>query len=295
MDVDEPFRYRAPPYPTHNSDNRVSSTSSRSSQIGPASRRRSSHSGHSANSRTNRPMSMITRRPPPLREPIAFQDEAPAPPRVFHQPPPLAPYVTPEQRVHPPRVSSWGSGPDPGVERHLRSNPHPSLPTPIHQPPRGDGWRRTLHAGTDHHPYARPTEPDSRNPPHSHPNPPPHRSHIVHPPPHRAAHSGIHLPSIYDALSNSSMERSYSHASEPALPTTRPYAQSQGGSSGSRPNSHGSSGGEHSPTHPGQNSGSGQRRRRTRALMTDIQQSQLKQLWKKVGHLVSPPIPTARS
>lgn len=237
-------------------------------------------------------MSIVARRPAPaLRQPISLHDEMPVPPREYHQPPPLAPYVPADKRVHPPRITNWGVGPDPGIERHMQSNPHPSLPTPIHQPPRKERWRRLVESGAEH-PYARPVEP-LQTTQRSHPPSPtdPRHRHVVHPPPS----ARVTLPSIHDAISSSSMRRTWSHASEPAISTSRTYSRSQAGSSGSRPSSHGSSGHQsgladgHLGSPPDKTQSSGQRRRRTRALMTDMQQQKLKQLWKEVSRFFRSP------
>lgn len=218
----------------------------------------------------------------------SFQREVPVPPRSYIAPPPLAPYVTAEKRIHPPRIPSWGTGPDPGVARY-HSNPHPHRPPPIHNPPRAGTWRRNVdqeqqethmrspsfphrtHAfprqgGASHHPYHPPSEHSSR-------------------PGSAASSSRPQLPPFSSLPHHASMQRSISHGSHHSVISS-------------------SSRHEISPIRPssGESSGEGrmdqygdqqqplpkfERKRRTRALMTRPQIAALRDLWRAVSLIKS--------
>lgn len=243
-------------------------------------------------------MAMQTRRPLSVaRPPQSLEHEVPRPPIAFRDPPPLAPYVTDDKRVHAPRVEAWGAGPDPGLHRH-QSNPHLNhLPAPVHRPPKNDNWKRHVERESiiNHH----------------HPPPQQHHNYAdahyssatahgvpqrkVHPPPMQPEYRPQDtLPPLRTAIPNaaSSMKRTFSNTSGRSAGYVRSYSRpgSHAGSSTGRPSSHGSSQGDDSLLADGLDDGASARgtgRRRTRALMTKIQQQHLKQLWKEVSGLWS--------
>ena len=221
------------------------------------------------------------------RSPYRDENPARALARPYTEPPPLAPYVTNEKRVHPPRISAWGAVPDPGVARY-QANPSTTRPPPIHNPPRGSNWRRQLGTGQEQTHLRSPSFPH-------HPSPYTQTSyhpHPYHPPndnPARASSSRVQLPPFSTLPAASSMQRSRSSRSRQSVPMSR--NPSQNGSA----NSLRSSGTSNASMMDG-NDESGEawtagappmfdNKRRTRALMTKSQMSELKRLWRKVGLL----------
>lgn len=213
-----------------------------------------------------------------------FQREVPAPPRSYIAPPPLAPYVTAEKRIHPPRIPAWGTGPDPGVARY-HSNPHPHRPPPIHNSPKSGTWRRRLDQEQQ--------EPQMRSPafPHKSPTFPRHNTvgHPYHPPsdyPSRpestASSSRPQLPP-FSSLPHTSMQRSVSHGSHHSAMSAGAYSRQ--GSSNSRPSSGDISGEGRIDQLAGEQESlpSFERKRRTRALMTRPQIAALRDLWRNVS------------
>jgi hypothetical protein len=201
-----------------------------------------------------------------------FQREVPLPPRTYGAPPPVAPYGTAEHRVHPPRIPSWGNASEPGVARY-QANPHPNQPSPIQNPPKSGTWRggfdRQHSQGQMRSPSFPQVSPTSRQGGHS--SHPYQTSGDLH-------HSStrLQLPP-FSSLPHASMQRSISHESHHS---TRSIEYSRPGSS--RPSSGESSGGraEHGQAAQGPNF---ERRRRTRALMTRLQTSALRDLWRRVS------------
>lgn len=238
------------------------------------------HSGHATGS-------MSTMVSSPVRnERRRYEDDVPHPVRA-RPAPPLQPYVTDEKRVHPPRISGWRSGPDPGLARY-HAHPDPARPPPIHNPPAGNRWQRQLERGPD--------------PPPMRPSSYPHHSpHTRHPHPYLPAGdnsprsttgigsgSRVQLPPIstLPGTSASAMQRTTSSRSHQSIPMSR--NSSQNSSNHSQRSSGASStadvideNGGWSSTQPMFDS-----KRRTRALMTKSQMSELKRLWRDVSSLL---------
>lgn len=214
-----------------------------------------------------------------------YDNEVPHPVRA-RPAPPLQPYVTDEKRVHPPRISGWRSTPDPGLARY-HAHPDPARPPPIHNPPAGNNWQRQLERGPD--------PPHMRTSPYSH-HPSGTHSHHPHPyypsgdhSPRSASASGsgsrTQLPSFstLPGTSASAMQRTRSARSQQSVPMTRDPSNT------SSNHSHRSSGHSSVVDDIDENSGWSNAqpmfdsKRRTRALMTKSQMSELKRLWRDVS------------
>jgi hypothetical protein len=169
------------------------------------------------------PSTSSTTRSSYMDENRRYENAAPASARPYTEPPPLAPYVTDEQRVHPPRISDWGAVPDPGVARY-QANPNPNRPPPIHNPPKGSNWRRQIEQPPMRSPsFSQRTSPYTQASYHPHPY---HSPNDTAP---RASSSRVQLPPFSTLPGASSMQRSRSSRSQQSIPMSR--AQSQNGSS----------------------------------------------------------------
>ena len=215
-----------------------------------------------------------------------YEEEVPHPVRA-RPAPPLQPYVTDEKRVHPPRISDWRSAPDPGLARY-HAHPDPARPPPIHNPPTGNNWQRQLERGPDP-PHLR-TSAFSHHPSGNHS----HHPHPYYPPgdnsPRSVSASGsgsrMQLPpfSTLPGTSASGMQRTMSARSQHSIPMTRHPSNT------SSNHSHRSSATSSVVDDIDENSGwpnaqpMFDSKRRTRALMTKSQMSELKRLWRDVSH-----------
>jgi hypothetical protein len=248
---------------------------------------------HSGNTNSNSNVGMSTMASSPVCSDIRrYESDVPHPARI-RPAPPLQPYVTAEKRVHPPRISGWRTVPDPGLARY-RAHPDAARPPPIHNPPTGNNWQRQLERGPD--------PPHARSLAYSHHSPSnPHTSHHPHPylpsgdkSPRSVPASGsgtgaastsrVQLPPFATLPGTSAMQRSRSARSQQSIPMSRNPSH---GSSGQ---SHRSSGNSSVIDENDENSNGYpstqpmfDSRRRTRALMTKSQMSELKKLWRDVS------------
>jgi len=216
-----------------------------------------------------------------------YEDDARHPSRS-RPAPPLQPYVADEKRVHPPRISGWRTVPDPRLDRYYGQSDR-ARPPPIHNTPAGNEWQRQLERGSDSSRMR-----SSGYAQHS-PSYNSHHPHPYHLPGDRsprsvpASGSGygprVQLPLLDKSAGSSAMQRSMSARSHQSIPMSR--ALSRNSSNHSRRSSGTSSvvddvdeNGVWSSSAPMFDS-----KRRTRALMTKSQMSELKRSWRDVSCL----------
>lgn len=212
-----------------------------------------------------------------LKPAVSWDQEKPAPPRRFMDPPPLAPYVTPDKRFYPPEPDPYRRDPrypkgTPAVDfRPIQVPPPPWIPAPGTFQPKsrketrvGSQARAPAPAPSTTNPHVK-VDPDLKFPF----------------PPRPNMHPRTETTSTFSSVS---MQRSGSNTSQQSGVGSRSEASARLSSeTDSRHDKSRVSSMSTSATSEVNEAGAPQKKKRSRVLMTHVQQKHLGRLWKLVS------------